>query len=518
MEYRFSSLPGRWVSPELIDEYAKFYSEHYGYWQSPAAPLKRIKLGSEHLKKWFTDERSQVAEARLQNELIGYAISIQAKTAKGKIISWVTQLVVHSDHRQKGVGKELLFSAWCFSDHFAWGLLSSNPYAVRALEKATRRRCDPARIHKNRKMLFNFGLQHVWYIKPDTCWTTGENASIIDTTFNVDHSRLPEMIEHVTSPEKPWLLGELPDGWEWAAFTFQDQPQFSLTQGEIEQMLQASDQTVKQAYSRMLLDHDHQWARHTAHEVQWIIDACQLEPGDTVLDVGCGRGRHSNGLGLRGYAVTGVDYLENFISSAKANKSPDSNVEFIVGDCRSLRLGRRYSAVICLYDVIGSYADEEDNRRILNTLAEHLREGGLALLSVMNFELTNALAKHHFSLADNPDELLNLKASDTMERTGDIFDPDYFMIDRDTHLCYRKEQFKEQNQLHKEYIVRDKRYTQAEIETLCAASGLQVVWSRFVRAGDWTTPLPNTSPKAKEILLLCRKAGASVPDEGNPTE
>lgn len=53
-----------------------------------------------------------------------------------------------------------------------------------------------------------------------------------------------------------------------------------------------------------------------------------------------------------------------------------------------------YDAAICLYDVIGSYVSLESNQRILDNLAKHLKQGGIAVISVMNFELTNAEAKY----------------------------------------------------------------------------------------------------------------------------
>jgi len=53
-----------------------------------------------------------------------------------------------------------------------------------------------------------------------------------------------------------------------------------------------------------------------------------------------------------------------------------------------------------------------------------------SLISVINFELTERSAKHFFSLATDPDKLLTLKPSGTMEKTGNIFDPEHYMIDR----------------------------------------------------------------------------------------
>jgi hypothetical protein len=39
--------------------------------------------------------------------------------------------------------------------------------------------------------------------------------SRVDTQFYVDHSQLSEMLKSVISSTKPWVMGELPEGWEW---------------------------------------------------------------------------------------------------------------------------------------------------------------------------------------------------------------------------------------------------------------------------------------------------------------
>ena len=164
------------------------------------------------------------------------------------------------------MGKTLLFSIWGMSNHFAWGLVTASPYAVRALEKATRRRCLPARIKRNNRKLQQLGCEHVRYINEQTRTDVDPARSCIQTDFYLDHSDLGTMIARVTSDEKPWLLGSLPEGWEWFAFTFSDQDQIVLNSEEIASMLEASDQITKQAYARMTLDDDHLWAGHTVKE------------------------------------------------------------------------------------------------------------------------------------------------------------------------------------------------------------------------------------------------------------
>jgi 2-polyprenyl-3-methyl-5-hydroxy-6-metoxy-1,4-benzoquinol methylase len=397
------------------------------------------------------------------------------------------------------------------SDHFAWGLLTANPYAVRALEKATRRRCDPRRIRRNVDKLKAIGRRQTTYVKSDTAVRVNSNTSIIDTEFFLDHLELPQMLQNAQKTV-PWVLGELPEGWEWLAFTFHDQPEIKLTPHEIEQMIKASDQVTKNAYSRMAVDAEHLWAGHEGVEVPQIIDWCGLSHHQTVLDLGCGTGRHSMMLAAAGMDVTGVDYIPKCITTAAEQVTNNhlQDVRFIEGDARTIDLGRQFDAVICLYDVVGSYADDAENARILQNCMRHLKEGGKLLLSVMNFELTKHEAKFFFSLETDSKPLSDLRPSTTMESTGNIFNPDLYLIDTDTGIVYRKEQFVEGGQLPAELIVRDRRYRLDEIQDMCRGVGLEVLWSRFVQSGHWEVELDGRDKRAKEILVLARRPLPSV--------
>jgi len=419
------------------------------------------------------------------------------------VISWVTQLVVHADHRHRDVGKRLLYSIWDFSDHFAWGLVTANPFAVRALEKATRRRCDPQRIARHHKGLLSLASIYTPYLHSATESIVNQEESRVNTEFFIDHTELPYMLTDVTKPETPWKLGALPEGWEWFAFTFKDQPELSLGEAEIENMLATSDSVAKYAYSRMRLAASHAWAQHTAAEVAFIMRECNLRSGCTVLDVGCGTGRHVFELARNGIRATGIDYLPEAIEERKAAARNNENAEFDVGDAREVSLGKTFDTVLCLYDVIGSFAEESENQRILTTIKQHLRPGGRALLSVMNLDLTYRRARHLFSIKKEPNRLLELPASDTMEATGNVFNPDYYMIDEVTDIVYRKEQFKKGQELPVQLLVRDRRYRRPDIVAMCMKAGLNVVWSHYVRAGQWDKELNAEDENAKEILLLC---------------
>lgn len=501
----FSWIYASMVQDEMLEALSELYSQHYGVW-GPCQPKlagKQIKLSPGRLREWLRDPDAAVYYATLDDRIIGYAIAIRKKIKKYGVISWVTQLVVHRNYRNQDIAKRLLFSIWGLSNDFAWGILSANPYAVRALEKSTRRRSIPMRIHRNIRKIMEVGSASLPYISKDTEYMVDAENSRVNTEFFIDHSDVPDMLKKVISEETPWNLGDLPEGWEWIAFTFRDQDQISLSKLELEEMVATSDAIAKQAYARMQLDQQ-PWMKHTGEEVSFILQECGLKQGMRLIDFGCGIGRHGNAIAKQGIHVVGIDYVESNIVTAKKGAEAGTEAEFLEGDCRTVELGT-YDAAICLYDVVGSFVRLDDNQQILNNLARHLKTGGIALISVMNFELTAARAKHTFSFAAEPNQLLSLPPSTIMERTGDVFQGDFMMVDEETHIIYRREQFKEGRDLPKELLVRDRRFTMDEITAMCEKAGLRVLFSRYVSAASWENPLGATDDHAKEILLKCQK-------------
>jgi 2-polyprenyl-3-methyl-5-hydroxy-6-metoxy-1,4-benzoquinol methylase/GNAT superfamily N-acetyltransferase len=505
IEYKLES---ELYNADLFKEMSNLYSNHYGFWGKTSENFgKRIKLSPSHIRKWTKDANSYIATARDDDKLIGYAIAIQAyknKVENTNRISWITQLVVHQDYRQHGIGKELLFSFWGFSTYYAWGIMSSNPYAIRALEKATYRRVEPAIIKKREKGLKKFGIEKVSYLDENTEFVITTKNTKVNTKFPSDISKINEKLENVTNKGIPWLLGEIEEGWEWLAFTFNDQKKIQLTKEEINEMLDISDKIAHQAYSDMQMESpDHFWSNHTTKEIEFIIKNCKLNKDTKIADFGCGVGRHANKLIEYDYDIIGIDYSQKLLKKAKQNSTKQEN--FITGDCRTINLEAKYNVILCLYDVIGSFIDNSENIKILNNIYNHLEDNGYALISVMNYELTKAQAKYTFSLQKEHNKLLELTASNTMQKSGDIFNPDYYMIDEDTNIVYRREQFNIENQLPRELIVRDYRYTKIEIEQMCKDVGLEIMFSRYVQAGKWEIELEATDKKAKEILILCQK-------------
>jgi SAM-dependent methyltransferase/GNAT superfamily N-acetyltransferase len=504
----FAWVESKDVPDETLWECSALYSGHYGiYGDGHPRSGDPVRMSPARLRALLDDPGAWAALARLPGQLVGYAFVVRGALPSGGVVSWVTQLVIHKDYRHREVATRLLRAAWGLSDDFGWGLVTANPYAVRALEAATRRRCDPLVIHPHLRALQEFGVAHINYLAGKN-WQVDDRRSIVDTQFFVSHEHLGDMMERSCSKEKPWKLGDLAPGQEWLALTFREQSPRPLTTEEFERVLADHDAIVKEAYARMALDRKHKWAQGTPGEADFVVAELQLRPGDSVLDAGCGTGRHSLELAKRGYRVTGVDFVPEYIERANETAKTaglNGEVRFLQGDCRTLALAERFDGAICLYDVIGSFPSDADNLAILQNVARHLKPGGRLLLSVLNRGLVEAQAIHKGPVLENLDALLKLPASKIMQTSGEIFDPNYYFFDHNTSLVYRKEQFTQGDRLPAELIVRDRRYGGNELAELCRSVGIEPLWVRHVRMAHWGHDYPPSDPDAKEVLLLGEK-------------
>lgn len=92
-----------------------------------------------------------------------------------------------------------------------------------------------------------------------------------------------------------------------------------------------------------------------------------------------------------------------------------------------------------------------------------------------------------------------------MQKSGDIFDGKYVLIEKSTGVCYRKEQFFSEKTLPEEYIVRDKRYTRKGIIKMLHREGFSVEEIYCFNSRDINKRLGSDDRKAKEILAIARK-------------
>jgi SAM-dependent methyltransferase len=102
----------------------------------------------------------------------------------------------------------------------------------------------------------------------------------------------------------------------------------------------------------------------------------------SLLDLGCGTGRHAIHFVERGYSVVGVDRSADMIAKAdgRCERLPRrlrERVAFDKGDIRTLRLGRRFDAVAALFHVVSYQISNDDLLALLATAKTHLQPNGV---------------------------------------------------------------------------------------------------------------------------------------------
>ncbi len=105
----------------------------------------------------------------------------------------------------------------------------------------------------------------------------------------------------------------------------------------------------------------------------------QLPANARILDLCCGTGQLARLLADRGYRITGIDGSEEMLRFAREN-APE--VEFIIADARSFKLGNSYHAVISTFDSLNHILSLEELTTVFKNVYNSLREGGLFLFDL----------------------------------------------------------------------------------------------------------------------------------------
>ncbi len=126
-----------------------------------------------------------------------------------------------------------------------------------------------------------------------------------------------------------------------------------------------------------------------------LVKYLNLNTNDSILDLACGRGRHSIFLNSLGYKVTGLDLSKNSIELAKAHES--STLHFDVHDMRN-SYPNQFEVVLNLFTSFGYFEQEVDNIKVIQTIKSSLKQNGIGVIDFMNSPVVieNLVAENTF--------------------------------------------------------------------------------------------------------------------------
>lgn len=102
----------------------------------------------------------------------------------------------------------------------------------------------------------------------------------------------------------------------------------------------------------------------------------------SILDLGCGTGRHAILLATKGWDVLGVDLSEEMVTVAHqrlqdCNEQTTRRVDFQTADIRTLNLPRKFDTVLALFHVLSYQTTNEDLAAAFSTAKAHLDSNGV---------------------------------------------------------------------------------------------------------------------------------------------
>jgi SAM-dependent methyltransferase len=198
----------------------------------------------------------------------------------------------------------------------------------------------------------------------------------------------------------------------------------------------------------------------------------QTPKAKSILELGCGTGAYAKQFAGMGFDVHGVDISEVMIECAReesvaAREPYKNNLSFHLGDIRSIRLEKRFDAVVSLFHVISYQPTDYDLLSSFETARLHMEPGGIFL-----FDCWYGPAV----LTDRPSVQVKRVSNDKIEITRiaePVMHPNDNIVDVNYHLFIRD---KSNNQVEEVREQHRMRYLfKPEVESMLRQVGLKMV-------------------------------------------
>lgn len=119
--------------------------------------------------------------------------------------------------------------------------------------------------------------------------------------------------------------------------------------------------------------------------LQRLVRRIVLPKGSFIIDLGCGKGRHSVSLHQLGFNVLGVDLSAESIAIARQKE--EEGLRFDVQDMRDFRAPQPADCIMNLFTSFGYFENESENNRVLERVCETLVPGGYFIIDYFNSEM-----------------------------------------------------------------------------------------------------------------------------------
>lgn len=125
------------------------------------------------------------------------------------------------------------------------------------------------------------------------------------------------------------------------------------------------------------------YTQGTKGEVDFIVS--EIGASGSILDIGCGTGRHAIELAHRGYRVTGIDLSADQLKRAREKADAAGvRIDFIQQDARDFQFAPFDAAILICEGAFPLMETDEMNFQILTCAKKAIRPGGKFIMTTLN--------------------------------------------------------------------------------------------------------------------------------------
>ena len=134
--------------------------------------------------------------------------------------------------------------------------------------------------------------------------------------------------------------------------------------------------------------------------IDQLASYLQIQKTHSILDLPCGKGRHSKQLNDKGFDVVGLDLAEKNI--AFASHFENERLKFALHDMRKVYRPDAFDFLFNLFTSFGYFVNDEDNYATIKSFADSLKQGGTIVIDFLNTErVVRNLVKFEKKSIDN---------------------------------------------------------------------------------------------------------------------
>jgi len=134
--------------------------------------------------------------------------------------------------------------------------------------------------------------------------------------------------------------------------------------------------------------------KEAAKFIDKLIDRLKPSTGAYMLDVACGKGRHSIHLAEKGFDVTGIDLSEDSITEALLHET--ENLHFYLHDMRLPFRINYYDFAFNFFTSFGYFSTRREHDNSIRTIAQSLKGTGCFVLDYLNVHYAEGHLIHQF--------------------------------------------------------------------------------------------------------------------------